>query len=85
MKLNENVLANTIASREGKKVQVNVAQIKEVLRITLEELARVPASVALALIEKHAEAPDEAKVAKSPNLVVNKVRVSEPRTMIVGK
>lgn len=85
MKLNENVLANTIASREGKKQEVNVAQIKEVLRITLEELARVPASVALALIEKHAGAPDEAKVERATTFVVGKAKVNEPRAMVVGK
>ena len=66
IKLNENTLARQIAEREGKKQEVNIAQIKEVLRITLEELARVPASAALALIEKHAGAKDELKTAWAP-------------------
>jgi hypothetical protein len=85
MKLNENSLASTIANREGKKQEVNVAQIKEVLKITLEELARVPASVALALIEKHAPAPNEAKAQEATTFLAGGVRINEPRDMIVGK
>lgn len=52
MKINLNSLAKTIASEEGKLVEVNVAQIKEVLRITLDILANdyMPSEV-LALLE----------------------------------
>lgn len=37
--INENKLARDISRCEGKKVPVNIAQIKEVLRITLDRLA----------------------------------------------
>lgn len=47
-------LVKAICGREGGKVAVNAAQVSEVLRITLEELAKVPASEALALIEQYA-------------------------------
>ena len=36
--MNINDFAVIIAEREGKKKQVNIAQIKEILRITKEEL-----------------------------------------------
>lgn len=49
-----NPLVKEIASREGGKVEVNIAQISEIVKIMLEEMARVPASEAMALIEKHA-------------------------------
>jgi len=39
MKINENTLAKQIAQKEGKKVEVNIAQIKEVLSIALGILA----------------------------------------------
>lgn len=54
MAVNQNVLVKRISEREGKKVEVNIAQIKEVVRLLLEELAGLPASQALALIERHA-------------------------------
>jgi hypothetical protein len=85
MKLNENTLASTIANREGKKQEVSIAQIKEVLKITLEELARVPASVALALIEKHAPLPGDSKAEGTTTFLAGKVRVNNPRDMVVGK
>jgi hypothetical protein len=85
MKLNENTLASTIANREGKKQEVSIAQIKEVLKITLEELARVPASVAMALIEKHAPVADGAKAQGAITFLAGKVKVNEPRDMVVGR
>lgn len=51
--MNQNTFTKTIAAREGLKQSVNIAQIKEVVRITLEELAKLPASEAMAMIEKH--------------------------------
>lgn len=39
MSLNLNQLAKDIAEIEGQKVQVNIAQIKEVLRCLMDELA----------------------------------------------
>ena len=37
--INENIFAKRISEREGKKINVDIAQIKEVLRITLDALA----------------------------------------------
>lgn len=54
--VNENNLAKAVAASEGKLDPVNVAQIKEVIRITLDELARSyrPSEV-LTLLERHAD------------------------------
>lgn len=51
MKINGNKLAQAIALDEGKKVQVNVAQIKEILRIVREHLGRHKGSEVLAWVE----------------------------------
>jgi hypothetical protein len=64
--LNANTLARQVADREGGKVNLPIAQIKEVMRLLLEELARVPASVALELIERHRGAPDPGKADWAP-------------------
>ena len=48
MSINQNELAEEIAKREGLKESVNIAEIKEILRITLEILC-----------EKFKENPDE--------------------------
>jgi hypothetical protein len=85
MRVNENTLARTISEREGKKQEVSIAQVKEVLRITLEELARLPASVAMTLIEKHAGAKDEFKAMTDNTFIAGKVRVGKPRDMVVGR
>lgn len=50
--INQNKLARRISYLEGKKVNLSIAQIKEVLRITLEELALYKPSEILQLIEK---------------------------------
>lgn len=50
-KLNLNKFARKIAKREGLKKQVDIAQIKEILRIVLEELARENISKVLATLE----------------------------------
>lgn len=52
LKINENKLARTISVYEGLKVQVNIAQIKEVQRVLLEELACYSDRNILALINK---------------------------------
>jgi hypothetical protein len=51
--IDQNELAECIAAHEGKREQVNIAQIKEVLRVTLELLARLPASQVMELVESH--------------------------------
>ena len=53
MKINENRLAVAIARKEGGKTQVNIAQIKQVLKITLQILSKQKGSEVLALVEKH--------------------------------
>ena len=53
MKINENKLAKKIADIEGKKYELSIAQIKEVLKITLELLNLEKPSKVLALLEKH--------------------------------
>lgn len=54
MRINLNAFAKTLSTREGLKEAVNIAQIKEVLRLTLEELACLKPSEALEMIERHA-------------------------------
>ena len=44
-RVNLNEFAQKIAEQEGKKSQVNIAQIKEILRITLSELAKLPLDI----------------------------------------
>ena len=51
--INENDLARSVCRLEGKKVSVDIGQVKEVIRCTLEELAGWPASSIMALVEKH--------------------------------
>ena len=50
--INQNVLAVKIAKKEGGKVQVNIGQIKEILKVTLALLAKEKPSAVLALLEK---------------------------------
>ncbi|RLG17287.1 hypothetical protein DRN75_03835 [Nanoarchaeota archaeon] len=50
-KINLNKFAKRIAKREGLKKQVNIAQIKEILRIILEELAMEDILKVLATLE----------------------------------
>jgi len=52
-KINENKFAKKVAELEGGKVQVNIAQIKQILKIAFDLLAEEKGSDALALIEKH--------------------------------
>ena len=56
--IDENLLATRITNVEGRKVEVNIAQVKEVQRVLLEllcvEWRTNPHGVA-ALLEKHAK------------------------------
>ena len=52
-KINEQWLAEEIAKAEGKKESVNIAQIKEILRITLEQLAALEPEEVIELLAKH--------------------------------
>lgn len=51
--MNLNDLARRIAKREGGKVNLSIAQIKEVLRITFEELSEEKPSKVLEAIERY--------------------------------
>jgi hypothetical protein len=50
-----NELAERVTKREGGAVQISEPQVKEVIRITMEELSRFPGSTALAIIEWYGE------------------------------
>lgn len=52
MAINQNHLARSVAAAEGGKQSLSVAQIKEVLRLTLDYLADSKPSEVLALLEK---------------------------------
>lgn len=52
MAINLNEFAVSIAKKEGGKKQVNIAQIKEVLKIVLNKLRREKASEVLKLLGK---------------------------------
>lgn len=52
--INENNLATAISIYEAGAVNLTIAQIKEVLRITLDLLAEQLPSDVLRLVEKHA-------------------------------
>jgi hypothetical protein len=50
--VNQNALAQRIAAREGKKVEVNIAQIKEVMRCLFIEISSFSDKEVLSLINK---------------------------------
>ena len=51
MKINLNDLAATITAREGGKKNLDIAQVKEVLGITLDLLAKEKPSAVLEVLE----------------------------------
>lgn len=51
--INQNILAKDISEAEGKKVQVNIAQIKEVMKCMLFELSHYTDKEILALVNKY--------------------------------
>lgn len=53
--ISEQWLAEEIAEKEGKKEEQNIAQIKEILKITLDILAQEDTGEVETLLEKHAE------------------------------
>lgn len=50
--INQNNLAKAVALTEGKKVQVNIAQIKEVMKIVLYELGMYTNAEIIALVDR---------------------------------
>ena len=52
MAINLNSLAKSVTEQEGGRISLPIAQVKEVIRLTLVELAKVPASQVLTLLEK---------------------------------
>ena len=55
-KISENELAKAVAKVEGKKVSVNIGQIKEVMKCLLDKLAGYDAVEVLMLVNKHKKA-----------------------------
>lgn len=53
--MNLNWLAREIALKEGGKKQVNIGQIKEILKITIEELGRFSDDEILKTVERYRE------------------------------
>ena len=53
--MNLNKLAKTVAEKEGKKKEVSIAQIKEILRIILIELAKYPYKEVISLLSRYKE------------------------------
>ncbi len=53
--MNLNDLAKEICKREGKKVRVNIGQIKEILRITIDILNEYVIAKAQAMVTKNQE------------------------------
>ena len=51
--ISEEWLAEEITKAEGKKESVNIAQVKEVLRITLDILASIKEDDVSQLLKKH--------------------------------
>jgi hypothetical protein len=51
--INQQWFAEEIARREGKTTEVDIGQIKEVLKITLEILASLSDEEVTGLLEKH--------------------------------
>jgi hypothetical protein len=52
-KINMNKLAVAISEIEGKKLEVNIAQIKEILKITLESLNNYTDEQIIALVHRY--------------------------------
>ena len=52
MKINLNKVAEAVVSEEGKKQSVNIAQVKEVLKIALNVLRSYKPSEVLELLER---------------------------------
>jgi hypothetical protein len=51
--MNLNTLAQTITRKEGGKVKLSIAQVKESMRLTLSELAAMPEEEALKVIRRY--------------------------------
>ncbi len=52
-RINMNAMANRVAAEESGRTEVNIAQIKEVMRIFLEELARYSDEEILDAVKRH--------------------------------
>ena len=54
--INENALAKAVSEAEGKRTEVNIAQIKEVMKCLLIELGSYTDGQIIALVNKHRKA-----------------------------
>lgn len=53
--MNLNKFARRVTLAEGKKVQISIAQVKEVIRIVLSEMAALPPEEAIKMIKRYAK------------------------------
>ncbi len=53
LKIDMNAMANRVAVGEGGRVEVNIAQIKEVLKVFLEELSKYEDEEILEVVKRH--------------------------------
>ncbi len=51
--MNLNKLAQTVTLKEGKKQSISIAQVKEVMKILFQELAKEKPSEVLKIIERY--------------------------------
>jgi hypothetical protein len=61
---NLNDFAKMVTLAEGKKISISIAQVKEVIRIVLLELALMPESEALRMIGRYCPKSKKAKPRK---------------------
>ena len=55
LKINMNAMANRVAMGEGGRTEVNIAQIKEVMHVFLEELSRYNDEEILEVVKRYKE------------------------------
>jgi hypothetical protein len=55
LKIDMNAMANRVALEERGRTEVNIAQIKEVMRVFLEELARYSNEEILEVVKRYKE------------------------------
>lgn len=60
-RINEHALAVRVCKLEGKRIEVNIAQVKEVIRCVLDELSQRDPDDVLDLMGKHLASVEKAK------------------------
>jgi hypothetical protein len=67
--MNLNNLARTITRKEGGKVCLGIGQVKEVMRITLTELAALSDDEALKVVRRYGKGPVEPEYVRERRIV----------------